>query len=79
MGRDHGDWVRADVGPTAVDAIIAGRVIEDDPFLEQDRRAGHVPLPGTANRLLSSAAASVAGSLGPPPRGGGRVPLGVCR
>ncbi len=34
VGRDHGDWVGADVGPPAVDAITDGR-IEDDPFLER--------------------------------------------
>lgn len=32
MGRDHGDWVGADVGAAGIEAIIRDRITGDDPF-----------------------------------------------
>ena len=33
MGRDHGDWVGADVGAAGNEAIIRDRITGDEPFL----------------------------------------------
>ncbi len=47
MGRDHGDWVGADVGAAGVEAIIRDRITGDDHFLERQPHRNQKLSPST--------------------------------